>query len=1090
MSTNIDQQNNDRGGLFLKGTRMQQFLERLKQQTTPPRFCGIRLEASFKDVDTNDLLKRLGDRNLISPLVLAERMLARLNMESEARDLNLTVPQCFLLYAAAVELLTPEQRASMEREMRHPRATGLLPIDDPTIAPMRRAIEIDKRRVTTRVIEGWTDLDRPFLFLPGGRLRSVDHRPKFGPARDQSNRWTCTSFCATALAEALEYLRDRRPGPRDLSEEFLWWYSKNGQLNSTRGYDHTLALEHYERNGVPDEFYLPYLPTEMIFNQADIPVPDDAIDRAFDYRQPPWASLPEGDLDAVKAALRSGRCVAIDSDAPDTEWHEATGLISFPTPFDSRARSGGHCVAIIGYIDRDGLPTHFRGGYFIIRNSWGGTESTEHVLGTDYSGHLLMPYGWYLLYTTSPAVFGRHDDPTGTTGARQWRAEYYPNKSLGGIPTTEPVLDVDLTRSPLPSSDDFSARFTQLRRLRSGWHRFILQGAGGMRLWVDDRLVINHWYEQTLTTHMAEHYVTGGDHVLRVEYFDTRGSIAINLRTEEIEFHYELFANTEVAGGPAAAFDDTMIDLEWRHAPPVDTPDANGHFSLRATGRKHFAAGTYTFHVRHTGGCRMWIDDNLVLDDWTGGNENSGPVSLTDGVHNVRVEFAHREAAPDFGAGTYYRAALNFDWSEAEWTAQVYRDEARERVWARASNSDGSIYEAFRVQQLTEAPILSHRYSVPPPAGTSYSAGDGPNFQLNFPNPESFMQGVPGAGIAERPGFSSAIFTRRVYLPRDGRYQLSIVSEEICRVCIDGNKVIDWLYLADPHIAEVLLRAGVHDVTIECSDAGGKRTFDFILEPANWSVRYFAGINFERPVSRDPVDVPGAEFIISDRPATLAAPWSARATRTIELPVGRFRIIVRAGDGVRVKANENLIISAWKTQPPTTYTAVLEHSGGPVAFEIEYFQETGGSLSFELKPDGFIGEYYRGIKLEVPDDPRDRNPPHAYRFEPTIDFDWGGTGRLARVGSDKFSARWWGSIELPVGRWKFKVTSDDGVRLFLDGQLLIDRWIDQAETTHQRIVDLAAGRRAVRLEYYERAGNAICRLELERLFGPAESIPI
>ena len=68
---------------------------------------------------------------------------------------------------------------------------------------------------------------------------------------------------------------------------------------------------------------------------------------------------------------------------------------------------------------------------------------------------------------------------------------------------------------------------------------------------------------------------------------------------------------------------------------------------------------------------------------------------------------------------------------------------------------------------------------------------------------------------------------------------------------------------------------------------------------------------------------------------------------------------------------------------------------------------------------------------------------------------------------------------MPVGRWKFKVRSDDGVRLFLDDRLLIDRWVSPPSGTLEAIVDLAAARREVRVEYYERTGNAMCKLELE-----------
>jgi PA14 domain/Papain family cysteine protease len=1089
----------------IENTDMRKFIDELKQQTVPVTLGGIRWEASLADVDTDDLLKRLADRGIISYLVLAERLLAGLNIESEARSLNITPAQTYVLHAAAVQRLTPDEREFIEADQRQPKGKGLLPPDHPTIAPILRGIDIEKRLVNRDIVQRWIDLDRSWVFLPRGPLRAVDHRPKLGPARNQGGRPTCTSFGSTVVAEALEYLRDRRPGPRDFSEEFLWWYSKNGTLITAGGYDCRAALYHYEKNGVPDESLLPYSGQQINSNHAHVPVPDDAIDRAFDHRQPPLAMLPERDVAIVKAVLESGRCVGIGSDTYD--WNTATGIISFPDPLDSRGVGGGHCTTIIGYIDRDDLPAHYEGGYFILRNSWGGAGSTTHLMGPEYGGHLLMPYGWYRRYTGWPATLGSNADATETAAARHWRAEYYTNRSLHGTPSRiELIPDVnfnwgsggpfDVTipfpfgdiHIPVPPFDEFSARFTQVRRLRSGWYRFTLRGDDGVRLWVDDRLVINHWKEQSNTTYSAEHYVTGGDHVLRVEYFEAHGLANVQLQIQAIEFQYELFANTELTGTPVATFNDSMTDLEWRHAPPVSTLFSHGRFSLRGTARKRFTAGTYTFHSQHTGGCRIWVAGNLVLDDWTGTNGDGAPVAISAGVHEVRVEFAHRTTIPAPDSKSYYRAALAFDWADAAWFGRVHFDTARKVISDAHWPNIDSIYEGYRVQALTGDPVVQHNFAVPQPAGTGYGAMDGSNVSLSFPSNASFGQGIPGGGgIDENTAFFSAIFVRRLHLPVAGRYAVSLASDEAFRVCIDGNKVLERRYGGgDPFSSEIYLRRGVHDVSIEYADAGWGSVLNFLLQPANWSVNYYSGRDLATFHSSK--QVMGAELIVAERPITLSASnWSARATRTFWLPVGRYRVAVRADDGVRVKAKGDLIINEWKTQSPTTYTAFLEHSGGSIDFELEYFQGWGGSeLSFELTPDGFMGEYYKGIQLDVPANAGlsgwSRNPPHAYRFEEAVDFDWGGTGRLARVGSDRFSARWWGSVEMPVGRWIFRVRSDDGVRLFLDDRLLIDRWASPPSGTLEAIVDLAAARREVRVEYYERTGNAMCKLELEREF--------
>jgi hypothetical protein len=53
---------------------------------------------------------------------------------------------------------------------------------------------------------------------------------------------------------------------------------------------------------------------------------------------------------------------------------------------------------------------------------------------------------------------------------------------------------------------------------------------------------------------------------------------------------------------------------------------------------------------------------------------------------------------------------------------------------------------------------------------------------------------------------------------------------------------------------------------------------------------------------------------------------------------------------------------------------------------------------------------------------------------------------------------------------------DDGVRLYVDDALRLDRWLDQAPTTYSVDVALSAGAHAVRLDYYENAGGALAKL--------------
>ena len=51
--------------------------------------------------------------------------------------------------------------------------------------------------------------------------------------------------------------------------------------------------------------------------------------------------------------------------------------------------------------------------------------------------------------------------------------------------------------------------------------------------------------------------------------------------------------------------------------------------------------------------------------------------------------------------------------------------------------------------------------------------------------------------------------------------------------------------------------------------------------------------------------------------------------------------------------------------------------------------------------------------------------------------------------ADNFSARWTKSLTVDeAGAYKFTVTGDDGVRLYIDGQKVLDKWIPQGATTY------------------------------------------
>jgi hypothetical protein len=101
------------------------------------------------------------------------------------------------------------------------------------------------------------------------------------------------------------------------------------------------------------------------------------------------------------------------------------------------------------------------------------------------------------------------------------------------------------------------------------------------------------------------------------------------------------------------------------------------------------------------------------------------------------------------------------------------------------------------------------------------------------------------------------------------------------------------------------------------------------------------------------------------------------------------------------------------------------------------------------------------------------------RLDPVINFSWGDPGSPdPNVNPDLFSARWVGEIEIPFTEtYTFTSASDDGFRLWVNEQLIIDSWIDQGTTEHSGTIALTGGQRyTIQAEYYENGGGAVAQL--------------
>jgi hypothetical protein len=93
-----------------------------------------------------------------------------------------------------------------------------------------------------------------------------------------------------------------------------------------------------------------------------------------------------------------------------------------------------------------------------------------------------------------------------------------------------------------------------------------------------------------------------------------------------------------------------------------------------------------------------------------------------------------------------------------------------------------------------------------------------------------------------------------------------------------------------------------------------------------------------------------------------------------------------------------------------------------------------------------------------------------------IGYSWFAASSDLGLSNDNFSARWTGRFAFDGGFHNFVATADDGIRVRVDGNLIIDGWIDQSATTYQAVLELSAGEHEVQVDYYQNGGDALTQL--------------
>jgi uncharacterized protein YraI len=216
--------------------------------------------------------------------------------------------------------------------------------------------------------------------------------------------------------------------------------------------------------------------------------------------------------------------------------------------------------------------------------------------------------------------------------------------------------------------------------------------------------------------------------------------------------------------------------------------------------------------------------------------------------------------------------------------------------------------------------------------------------------------------------------------------------------------------------------------------------------------------------------------------------FSVRWATDASLQAGTYRFYVLADDDVRVTVDFQmtpLIDTFNQNQVGQLVQRDISLGNGTHHIQVDYRELTSNAFVFVSfanlanNPQGpnfaqpvnlpvaggaWTAQYYPNISLS--------GSPTLIQSESTPTHNWGNGSPAPSIPNDSFSARWTSLQTLAGGQYQVSATADDGVRVYIDGQAVIDQW--HVSSGQQYVVDvlLTAGQHNLAVEYFEATGLA------------------
>jgi hypothetical protein len=513
----------------------------------------------------------------------------------------------------------------------------------------------------------------------------------------------------------------------------------------------------------------------------------------------------------------------------------------------------------------------------------------------------------------------------------------------------------------------------------------------------------------------------------------------------------EYYANRDLAGSPVLVREDAAsggqggINFDWGSGAPATVVPAD-RFSTRWTRTVSFQEGTYVFYALSDDGVRFWLDGQLLIDEWHdySGITYGAERTLSAGAHTLRVEYYENGGLAKFAF--WWQRTGEFP----NWRGAYY------------ANAD-----------LTGNPALVRN-----------------DVDIKF----NWGRGAPATGLPA-DGFSVR-WTRSMYF-EDGTYRFHVSVDDGVRLYVDGASVINnWRDGALRNAeGDHRLSSGQHTLTVEYYERAGDAIMQLWWEKIDvypdWKGEYWSNptlsgrpavvrndktVDFNWKREAPAANLPSNEF-------------SARWTRTMGFDADTYRFHVMVDDGARLWIDDRLVIGAWSDGPGRELTVDVPMVAGQHKLRLEFYERADNArirlwwdkVNPASYPD-WKGEYWSNRDL--------KGSPAIVRNDKAIDFRWAKGSPAPGLPSDNFSARWSRQMTFEAGIYVLTVQADDGIRVYIDSERVIDEWHNSDGGTKYAAEAALDGSHKIVVEYYEASTDARVYLLLDKVASSPTETPV